>query len=366
MGIKQHPMWTGTVDDGNDLALIKLPRRSKIKPVQILNDNGFGEGTLFVATGDSGGPLLLADDPGGNVDAGMATNDLLVGIVSFANTSLCVANNPGVHTKVASFREWINSMIAKVPPECPLAPGTCRQAPVNKDCETVKDALRASDISPAMVYASLKDGNECCVLKIFPSDWTLLHYASENSNLEPQVVECLIQGGSDVNATTMQGRAPLHVAARWGVVQAIDVLIQRGADIDAKTPLEMYTPVHIAASHGRSAAVEALAKAGADVNEPDFAGTTPLHEGARHQATDVVEVLLKYNASIDAQDSDGKTPLHTAAAEVNLDVVKRLVGEGANKTSVDNRGRTPCDYICKMGCSPREKDIPAVKGQLMC
>ncbi|CAD7700202.1 unnamed protein product [Ostreobium quekettii] len=167
MGIKQHPMWTGTVDDGNDLALIKLPRRSKIKPVQILNDNGFGEGTLFVATGwgdqgtcsqsnrlqqavqiqvvpqqscreawapnvviqdtmvctmgnqslcigDSGGPLLLADDPGGNVDAGMATNDLLVGIVSFANTSLCVANNPGVHTKVASFREWINSMIAKV------------------------------------------------------------------------------------------------------------------------------------------------------------------------------------------------------------------------------------------------------------
>ncbi|CAD7700204.1 unnamed protein product [Ostreobium quekettii] len=252
-------------------------------------------------------------------------------------------------------------------PKCPLAPGACGEAPpLEKDCEEVKDLLKAPNSSPAMVYASLNDSKECCTLRMFPSDWTLLHYASENLETEPQVVECLIQGGSDVNAPTKQGHTPLHIAARWGVVQAINVLIEKGADVDAKTPLGRHTPLYVAASNGRSAAVEALADANADVNEPDAAGMTPLHQGATYQATDVVDALLRRNANVSAVDSNGKTPLHVAAAGVNLDVARRLVEEGANIASTDNRGRSACACICKSDCVEREMDIPDMKKLLMC
>ncbi|CAD7700206.1 unnamed protein product [Ostreobium quekettii] len=426
-GIKIHPNWTGRLDDGNDLALIKLPEPSKIQPVQLLNDNDIKTGRLLVAAGwggqgskcsksnhlqhadrmqfleletcrniwapnifiqdamvctvsdqsvckgDSGGPLLMADAPGQNVTAGVPARDLLVGIISFSNVSLCEMNNPGVYTKVSSFRAWIDETIQQPeqiveplkPEGCPLDPGTCGQAPSEKDCQEVKDALRAPDSSAELVYASLKDG-QCCTLALFPSGWTLLHYASETFNTEPQVVECLIFGDSDVNAATEQGYTPLHIAARWGIVRAINVLIDKGAHIEAKTPVEMRTPLFVAAFNGRSAAVEALAGAEADVNEPDIAGVTPLHEGATYKTTDVVDVLLSYNASINAQDSEGKTPLHVAATKVHLAVATRLVEEGANVTLADNRGRIPCEYICKSGCGERKVDIPAMKELLVC
>eukprot|EP00803_Ostreobium_quekettii_P007939 evm.model.scf_1414.3 EVM.evm.TU.scf_1414.3 scf_1414:19293-20354(+) len=167
MGIKRHPNWTGTVDDGNDLALIKLDGRSTIQPVKILNDIWIPPTTLLAAVGwgaqetkcsqssrlqhatrmqllaqedcrrvwapevviqdsmmctvgdqsvcngDSGGPLLLPYAPGGNVSAGMATEDLLAGIVSFGNGSNCRIHASGVYTRVPSFREWIDAMMGK-------------------------------------------------------------------------------------------------------------------------------------------------------------------------------------------------------------------------------------------------------------
>ncbi|WP_010407437.1 ankyrin repeat domain-containing protein, partial [Wolbachia endosymbiont of Nasonia vitripennis] len=42
-------------------------------------------------------------------------------------------------------------------------------------------------------------------------DWTILHIASQESNLE--MVKCLVDEGSNINAKNASGSKPIHIAA---------------------------------------------------------------------------------------------------------------------------------------------------------
>jgi ankyrin repeat protein len=71
---------------------------------------------------------------------------------------------------------------------------------------------------------------------------TPLHPACATSNLEIAIL--LIQNGADVNAKQMQHVTPLHSAAQKGQPNLISLLVDNGADINAKmengqTPLSI-------------------------------------------------------------------------------------------------------------------------------
>ena len=59
---------------------------------------------------------------------------------------------------------------------------------------------------------------------------------------------------------------PLHLAAEEGHTGAVELLLNAGADVNARTFLEKRTPLHRAAMFGNPAAVDLLLKAGADVD----------------------------------------------------------------------------------------------------
>src|SRR4029079_14003341 len=61
-------------------------------------------------------------------------------------------------------------------------------------------------------------------------------------------------------------RTPLMAAARTGRVEAMKVLIDRGADINAKETLRGTTPIMWAADEPHAPAVEYLIQRGADIN----------------------------------------------------------------------------------------------------
>jgi ankyrin repeat protein len=50
-----------------------------------------------------------------------------------------------------------------------------------------------------------------------------------------EVARLLIEAGADVNATQRHGYTPLHAAAENGDIELIDLLLDRGARIDART-----------------------------------------------------------------------------------------------------------------------------------
>ena len=68
----------------------------------------------------------------------------------------------------------------------------------------------------------------------------------------------------------------LHAAARGGHLSTIRLLLDRGADIEAKDPSEQ-TPLHIAASRGDQAAIGLLLDRGAGIDAKDSRKMTALH-----------------------------------------------------------------------------------------
>ncbi|XP_044050541.1 ankyrin repeat domain-containing protein 27-like isoform X2 [Siniperca chuatsi] len=86
-----------------------------------------------------------------------------------------------------------------------------------------------------------------------------------------------------------------------------------------------YTPLHVAAICGQSQLIDLLVCKGAPVNATDYHALTPLHLACQRGYQGVTLLLLHYKANTDAQDNNGNTPLHLACMYGHEDCVKALV-----------------------------------------
>ncbi|XP_066523930.1 ankyrin repeat domain-containing protein 27 isoform X2 [Hoplias malabaricus] len=73
-----------------------------------------------------------------------------------------------------------------------------------------------------------------------------------------------------------------------------------------------YTPLHVAAICGQSLLIDLLVSKGAPVNATDYHGLTPLHLSCQKGYQGVTLLLLHYKANTEAQDNNGNTPMHLA------------------------------------------------------
>jgi ankyrin repeat protein len=95
------------------------------------------------------------------------------------------------------------------------------------------------------------------------------------------------------NARDKDGSTPLHCASWKGHVQVVKLLLDAGADINAKSQNDHYgdTPLH-AASHGNQKdVVKVLIERGADLSSRNKIGRTPLGETEWHNATAAAKLL---------------------------------------------------------------------------
>jgi hypothetical protein len=98
------------------------------------------------------------------------------------------------------------------------------------------------------------------------------------------------------------------------------------------------TALHHAAKRGREATVRLLVDRGADVNAKNNYRETVLHLAARREA--VVRLLVDRGADVNAKDNNRVTVLHLAANEANEAVVQLLVDRGADVNAKDNYDMT--------------------------
>ena len=195
----------------------------------------------------------------------------------------------------------------------------------------------------------------------------------------------LLKSGADPNERSPYD-GPLHVAARFGPVEAVTGLLDSGADIE----LEGYggvRPLHAAVLAGQENIASVLLERGAKVDSTDGVGRTPLlslmsgrvagvttlknllesganpnlldeteHFHALDYAViqgraDAAEILLAFGADANAKDNlYSRTPLHLAIAYCvnsvrgNSEVVRILIGYGADVNAKDSQGLTPLQY----------------------
>jgi len=108
-------------------------------------------------------------------------------------------------------------------------------------------------------------------------------------------VRCFLLRGADVNVKEHDCTV-LHAAAALGQKEVAELLIDKGADVDAKNQ-NCETPLHLAAMYCKTELAELLIEKGADVNAKDGAGCTPLdYTIGRGGHKDTADLLRKHGA----------------------------------------------------------------------
>ncbi|XP_059392673.1 ankyrin repeat domain-containing protein 27 isoform X2 [Carassius carassius] len=113
-----------------------------------------------------------------------------------------------------------------------------------------------------------------------------------------------------------------------------------------------YTPLHVAAVCGQSLLIDLLVSKGAVVNATDYHALTPLHLSCQKGFQGVTLLLLHYKANTDAQDNNGNTPLHLACMYGHEDCVKALLYFDLHscRLNVQNdKGDTPLHIAARWG-----------------
>jgi ankyrin repeat protein len=140
-----------------------------------------------------------------------------------------------------------------------------------------------------------------------------------------RLTELLDADPSLANAFSADGFSALHLPAFFGKHEAVRLLLQRGADADARGRGWMTgTALHSAAAGKHADAVAELIEAGADPNARQSGGWTPLHSAARNGDVASVEALLDAGADPSATNDEGQTVLELAVEGGDADVIERI------------------------------------------
>jgi ankyrin repeat protein len=119
--------------------------------------------------------------------------------------------------------------------------------------------------------------------------------------------------------------------AEAGDIDQLTMLLAKGCDVNHVDSYRGgYTALHIAAQNGHKAAVRVLIENGANVNARDGTGCTVLRSAAICHGgwPQIVHLLLRSGANAALADRDGRTPLDWATLndpkDQNAEVVARL------------------------------------------
>ncbi|KAM3919304.1 GA-binding protein subunit beta-2 isoform 2-T2 [Leptodactylus fuscus] len=149
-------------------------------------------------------------------------------------------------------------------------------------------------------------------------------------NGEDDEVRQLMQNGAPFT-TDWLGTSPLHLAAQYGHLSTVKVLLQAGISRDARTKVDR-TPLHMAAFEGHALIVDLLIKNGANINAKDMLEMTALHWATEHNHQEVVDLLIKNGADVNIQSKFGKTPFDIALdrnyPELLITLQETMQGQG--------------------------------------
>ena len=135
-------------------------------------------------------------------------------------------------------------------------------------------------------------------------------------------------------------------AATVGNIEAVKQHLAAGVDVDVKAESsDEWTPLHYAAYSSQKEVAELLIDKGADVNAKDNKyGRTPLFFTSIYRQKEIAELLIAAGADVNAKTAGGGTPLNAAALKGYKEIAELLIAEGADVNANDDDGDTPLDY----------------------
>jgi uncharacterized protein len=142
----------------------------------------------------------------------------------------------------------------------------------------------------------------------------------------PALRAALDAAPDQARAFNTDGWTALHLAAHYGQLAAVRLLLDRGAQVGAVSRNAMANhPLHAGLAGQRdSETARALIEAGADVNGRGASGITPLHLAASRGDVGLIAMLLQAGADPTARMDDGQSAADLARARGFAEAAERL------------------------------------------
>lgn len=223
-----------------------------------------------------------------------------------------------------------------------------------KNCQKFVMACKTQNVEEAIQL--IDDGLDPDSL-IYPNLRFLIHSAAKYGKVE--IIKYLLERGADVNARTGSGATALLLAMEQRHLPVIELLLQYKADCSiclimstnyhTKHALGIdETPLHYAVGINRIDILKLLLINKTNPNQNTYIGT-PLHYAARLGLIDHAALLLRHGAEIDALKNFTSTPLDLAISHDQVEMLKFLLSKGANPKRVNINGITPLDLAMQIG-----------------
>ncbi|XP_051244307.1 ankyrin repeat and SOCS box protein 16 isoform X2 [Dicentrarchus labrax] len=169
-------------------------------------------------------------------------------------------------------------------------------------------------------------------------------------------VQLLLSHGAEPDLLAADGSAPLHLCTSAQSFQCAELLLEGGAEVNVRMKESRLTPLHVAARRGLVEHVELFLSHGADVLATNREGETPLNaaccgaerpsEAGRYLR--VIEKLLGGGADPRTAGRKQHTPLHNACANCSPRIVDLLLQHGAKADVANCAGYTPMDCLLQV------------------
>jgi serine/threonine protein kinase/ankyrin repeat protein len=159
---------------------------------------------------------------------------------------------------------------------------------------------------------------------------TPLHLAASAGHSE--TCNVLIESGADVNARDRWGRTPMSDARAGSHVDVMEILrLAGGTDDEGEGSADLPSIEMLQFSaKGNLAAVKERIASGAPVTYTDYESRTALHLACSHGHADVTDFLLLNGADPGAKDKMGRTPVGNAVKNGHRNVLEVLKRNGAD------------------------------------
>jgi ankyrin repeat protein len=163
------------------------------------------------------------------------------------------------------------------------------------------------------------------------------------------------QMGSLLSGEPVRAETVLIDAAMRNRADLLPLLLEHGADPNLVAQWNRWTALHHAAGQGCFDSMQVLIQHGANVNAKDWLGSHPLFYAVRseidwgvpHNERRTVRLLLEHGAEVNVQNREGATPLLCAAMGLHRDAVELLVAAGAQVDLRNKFGNTALHLVVK-------------------
>lgn len=190
----------------------------------------------------------------------------------------------------------------------------------------VLDLLSDNAKAEQLARLLLVKGTDLSSTKIL-RNYTYLGLFSERG--DRPAVEFLLDSKANIQAPSWDQRlTPLHLAAHFDKTEIIDLLLARGAKLEALDG-DGNAPLHHAAAWGKGPALERLIAKGANIKLRNKKGQTPLYRAAQLGRLKPVQILAAKKVCLDEEADDESTPISAAASNGHAEVIQALLDAGA-------------------------------------